>query len=316
MRKIKVLNETVWEGRASARAIEEWLNNFLRLDSSVDGYSEQLNALYLLSRFMYFGGREIRELLRSIYRDLYKYPIIEVIRQDHMDTIDFNLINSLFQGVLDNTRFLGVGNPSESGTHLLYYFRQENRLPKKLFINSYEIFERSRNPESTKLRYEEVERYVFIDDFCGSGSQASGYLSEIINEIRAIGSNIHVSYFMLCATSKGLKKVQDSKLFDDVKCILKLDDSFKCFAEVCRYFLEEDYSGEINKVFARDMCLKYGNEMFPVHPLGFDDCQLLIGFHHNTPDNSIPIFWFDDTNVREWIPIFRRYPKYYDWGIV
>jgi transposase InsO family protein len=33
--------------------------------------SERLHALFLLSQFMYFGSRELRELLRALFRDLY-----------------------------------------------------------------------------------------------------------------------------------------------------------------------------------------------------------------------------------------------------
>ena len=47
-----------------------------------------------------------------------------------------------------------------------------------------------------------------------------------------------------------------------------------------------------------------------VNPLGYDNCQLLLSFFHNTPNNSLPIFWFEDEQV-EWKPMFRRYPKIY-----
>ena len=42
--------------------------------------------------------------------------------------------------------------------------------------------------------------------------------------------------------------------------------------------------------------------------LGFKDCQLLLGFNHNTPDNTLPIFWYDEKNYN-WYPIFKRYKK-------
>ena len=41
----------------------------------------------------------------------------------------------------------------------------------------------------------------------------------------------------------------------------------------------------------------------------FRNGQLLIGFHHNVPDNTLPILWFDSPNA-DWRPIFRRYPKW------
>ena len=58
------------------------------------------------------------------------------------------------------------------------------------------------------------------------------------------------------------------------------------------------------------MCWKYGKTMLgEKHALGFEDSQLLLGFHHNIPDNTLPIMWFDGPDRVPWKPIFRRYPK-------
>src|SRR5688500_8433491 len=94
MSKLKLLDETIWEGRAKGPFIKEWLSNF---EEDKPGQpSERLHMLYLLRHFMYFGDRQIRELLKSLYRDLYKYPIIEKIRKSNNNTDDVNLINQEF----------------------------------------------------------------------------------------------------------------------------------------------------------------------------------------------------------------------------
>ena len=138
LRKIKKLHETIWEDKCDGVAVNEFLGQF---DSHTDPkQDEQLQVAYLLSKFIFFGRREIRELLRSLYRDLYKYPLIADIRMANSRTRDPTVIEPEFQRRQRKTRFIGIGNPSESGVHLLYYFRQENRLGKKLFINAYEIW--------------------------------------------------------------------------------------------------------------------------------------------------------------------------------
>jgi hypothetical protein len=48
--KIKTLNETVWEHRASRPVVEDWLSNF---DAAGN---DRLQALFLLAHFMYFGS--------------------------------------------------------------------------------------------------------------------------------------------------------------------------------------------------------------------------------------------------------------------
>ena len=304
--KIKTLNETIWENRAKEPAITEWLDNFTSTKTA--GQDELTHALFLLSNFMYFGDREIRGLLKALYRDVYRYPIIEFIRRSNHDTLDSSLIDPLFKTQLSATRFLGVGNPSESGCHLLYYFRQENNLPKDLFIHTHQIFTRNTGSGSVQLRDAKVLRYIFIDDFCGSGKQGSEYSKDIVEDIKKLNPDAFVAYYVLFATKKGIDKVRNETKFDSARAIYELDSSFKTFSPDSRYF--RNRLPEIDPIFCERMCKLYGERMVvPVHALGYENSQLLIGFHHNTPDNTLPIIWFDDPGHLPWKPIFRRYPK-------
>jgi hypothetical protein len=301
--KIKTLNETVWEHRANWPAVERWLGNFSA--DQPGEKSERLHALFLLSQFMYFGSPELRQLLRSLYRDVFAYPILESIRRANADTTDRRLIGSKFSGEMRATRFLGIGNPSESGTHLLYSFRQENGLPKGLFINSHEIFLRGPNGERL-LRDSRVTRYVFLDDICGSGQQAGQYSEDVLKELKALQPQARACYYVLFATSEALDAIRRNTYFDDVQAVFDLDPSFRCFAADSRYFVEPP--PDIDKGFAEAMCNRYGRQLTPQNPLGYRNCQLLIGFHHNTPDNTLPIIWYERSGAR-WTPIFKRYPK-------
>jgi hypothetical protein len=306
--KVKVLNETIWEQQAEGPAIIAWLDNF---SDSAGGLAEeqQLHALYLLSRFMYFGRREMRELLRALFRDQYKYPVVEALRRANADTTDFSFLESAFKAELQRTRFLGVGNPSESGTHLLYYFRQENGLTSELFINTHEIF--TRTTGGVAFRESTVSRYVFIDDFCGTGTQATRYSRAIVEEIKALNRAVEVSYYALFATVSGLETVRDRTRFDRVDSVFELDESYKCFGPDSRYF--RNPPNGLAKDVAEKIGRMYGSVLLPAHPLGFNDGQLLVGFYHNTPDNTLPIIWYAGPNA-PWVPIFRRYPKLYNWG--
>ncbi len=304
--KIKTLNETVWERRATEPAIEEWLANFA--DSHPPDLNEREHALFLLSNFMYFGSRQIRELLKALFRDIYRYPIVETIRRSNGDTIDSQIIDPLFKAELARTRFLGVGNPAESGCHLLYYFRQENGLPKTQFIHTHEIFSRVPGRPQRQLRDATVKRYIFLDDFCGSGKQGTEYSRDIVEEIKQLNPDAFVAYYVLFATTQGISKIKNETAFDAAKAIYELDSTFKCFSTDSRYFRAPP-SG-VDRGFCEGMCRKYGATMVGApHVLGFDDSQLLIGFHHNTPDNTLPIIWFNEPSGVPWKPMFRRYPK-------
>jgi hypothetical protein len=306
--KIKVLN-TVWENQADQPTIDAWLDNFR--DAAVGPADRQdLHALYLLSRFMYFGRDQMRELLRALYRDLYRYRITESIRRTNGDTTDESFLREQFSQALARTRFLGVGNPSESGTHLLYYFRQENRLAKNLFINTHNVFDRA-GSKIPVLRDQTVNRYVFIDDFCGSGDQGVKYSSEIVEDIKRLNPVAEVAYYVLFATNTGLDHVRQNTAFDIVDAVFELDETYQCFGASSRYFGSPP-SG-VDRTFAKGMAYHYGATLVPAHPLGYMNCQLLIGFYHNTPDNTLPIVWFAEGNPH-WVALFRRYPKLYGAG--
>jgi hypothetical protein len=303
--KIKTLNETVWERRATEPAIEDWLDNFAAPNSL--SFDERIHALFLLSNFMYFGSRQIRELLKALYRDLYRYPIVQKVRRANNDTLDSNIIDPLYKAQLNETRFLGVGNPSESGCHLLYYFRQENGLPKNLFIHTHQVFTRV-SSGTLKLRDPSITRYIFIDDFCGSGKQGTEYSKDLVEDIKRLNPNAFVGYYVLFATAHGINKIKHQAAFDAAQAIYELDTSFKCFSSESRYF--RPAVPGIDLTFCERMCREYGDKMVAgAHALGYEDSQLLIGFHHNTPDNTVPIIWFDQPGRLAWKPIFRRYPK-------
>ncbi|API56107.1 hypothetical protein BMW22_29705 (plasmid) [Rhizobium leguminosarum] len=302
--KLKKLTETTWHGRILEPDINRWVSQFAKApDIDTD---EQLHALYLLGNFIYFGQTEIRELLKSLYRELFRTPAIHAIRRAHGDTTDWNLLETEFDKYQSTTRFLGVGNPSESGVHLLYYFRQENDLPRSLFIHSHQIFSRdtSASVPALRVRNEDIETYVFIDDLCGSGTQAAEYSQDIVEPLRKLKPDVKIHYLILFATADGLKAIRDLKQYDNVTAIYELDHSFSSLEPASRIFSHPDTPFDRAKVKAT--CEKYGSNLWAAHPLGYKNGQLLLGFNHNTPDNSLPIFWRETST---WRPIFKRYHK-------
>lgn len=305
--KIKTLNELLWGHRITNPVVDQWLSNFA---GELPDSREKIHALYILSCFMYFGDKEIRALLKALFYELFKCRIISDIRRRNNDTSDFDFINKEFTKELKMTRFLGIGNPSESGCHLLYFYRQENLLDTKLFANESDILQISRNAKGeliAKLRQPEIKRYVYIDDFCGSGQQVSEYLFERTKLIKDLKSDVELCYYVLFGCSSALRTIRDTQNFDSVDAVCELDDSYKCF-QSDRYFKE--YGDKLDKNFAKNMCQTYGDKLFPAHPLGYKGCEFLIGFYHNVPDNTLPIIWSEGNGDDiKWHPIFKRYPK-------
>ena len=301
--KIKVMADVAWDSKCDWPTITAWLAQFNGA-STIPAKEEQLCMLHLLSNFIYFGSREIRELLRAVYRDLFRYKIVEKLRKDHGSTGDHVLLNKLFSRELKATRFLALGTPAESSSYLLYPFRQINELSKSLFAEHGQL-----KVTGTGLRsgHTRLHRIVFIDDLCGSGDQVTEYAGPIVQTWKDNGVDAQCLYYVLFASSHGLREVRSLGLFDDVACIYELDDDFRAFSSRSLLFRGDPPS--LDRARSRKVAKTYGARLAPRMPLGYKDGQLLLGFEYNTPDNTLPVFWFDEPQGPAWISLFPRYSK-------
>lgn len=137
---------------------------------------------------------------------------------------------------------------------------------------------------------------------------------------------------MMFGTTNGIDIVRNAtlknsevKLFDEAEAVMELNESYRCFSDDSRYF-----NDDVSKEQVRKMVFKYGEKLmvkivekdYPKKSekerkvivehsaLGFGDCQLLLSLYHNTPNNTLPIIWYDEDD-EEWTPIFKRYNKVY-----
>lgn len=307
--RITVLNERVWENRNQWPHVEAWLANF-------DGRAgfepdvEKLHALFLLSQFLFIGSAETRVLLHSVYRDLFLIPLIQEVRVALGGSRDPMIVEAAVGEALAKTRFLGVGNPSESGVHLLYYFRQENCLTKELFLDSAAVFKSTLGEDGKierALAYPDVERYIFVDDVCGSGDTAAKYSEGIVTELLALKPGAKLHYLAMFATRKGIEKVRTTKFGASSGAVFELDDSYSCLSAGARIML--DAPPHIDAAILEKVAMSYGELLWPACPGGWDNNQLLLGFQHNTPDNTLPIMWAEGSPSLPWTPAFKRYAK-------
>lgn len=306
VKKIQSYIKTIWHSKVDQNKLESWLNNFNNNDSEIEE-KEKLNMLFLLSKFSYLGEKEIRILLKSLYRDLYKVPIIQNIRKKCNDTLILDIINKEFSKEFKLTKFVAVGGVSESGSMLMMPFRQENSIPEGKIVGQESIFETVRNNGliEKNIKYKSISKYIFIDDFIGSGLQGKTKLKDDVKLLKQKRNDLEINYYVLVATENGLKVLRELKLFNSVEAVFVLDNTFKIFDENSRYY-KISYP-KIESTFSKETSIKYGQSLVTKNnALGFGDCQLLLGFSHNTPNNTLPIFWGEKNN---WKHIFKRFAK-------
>lgn len=300
--KVKVFNETVWDRKASISKINPWLENFEEKDRE--------DLLFLLTQFIFLSKFQISNMLISIYRDFIKYSIVEEFRLKNSNTLDYKLITDNLNSKLLKTRFVPIGNPSESSSNLMYEFRTINGLSKNLFIEQSTI----------NSLTDDLENFIFIDDICGSGTQVKLYTKKVIENIKCKYPSAKIHYYTLVASEMGIDSVLRLNWFTSIDTVMKLDDSYKCFSPESRFF--KNNNGIIDIANLKRICEKHGFKLIESillkggqagshaihHQLGFNDSQLLIGFDHNTPDNTLPIFWYNE-DIISWSAIFPRKHK-------
>ena len=309
--KLRVLVEHAWDGEIKWPIVEAWLNNFT--GEYLEKGEEKEYFLFFLTKFIYFSKPLMRQMLRALFRDHIKSPLCQRIRRNLGDTYKRSDIINLYEQEIRATRFVGMGNPAESGAHLLYYFRQINYLPKDFFVDMAGAFDKNFDPlkreTKTSPRDANVRRYVFFDDLVGSGSQAESYLSQLLKEVKKDNAHLDFRFISLFSTKQGLKVLNKPSLFNGkATCLFELDDSYKAFSDVSRYFASPPEWFDRDKLEGLTHC--YGTKLYPRFPLGYKNGQLLLGFSHNTPDNTPPVFWCEGHRV-PWHPVFIRYDKIY-----
>lgn len=308
--RITVLSERAWENRNTWPSVLAWLNNFDGR-AGIDPEIEKLHALFLLSHFLFVGGAETRVLLRAVYRDLFMVPLIQEVRQNLGGSRDCQAVTAGVATALNRTRFLGVGNPSESGVHLLYFFRQENALSKELFLDPAAMFTTIVAPDGTTSRTvsnPDIDRYVFVDDVCGTGDTAVEYSKNVLTELASQLPNVKLHYLAMFGVKKGMDRVRQSTRFGaNSAAVFELDETYQCLSDRSRILHARP--AHIDPSTLANVALTYGALICPLHPGGFEGNQLLLGFQHNTPDNTLPIIWGEGSDAMPWTPAFKRYPK-------
>ena len=297
--RIQTLSETVWEGRARKQALADWLEGFSGQSCSAD--AEQTYALFLLQQFIYFGQAEIEALLYALFRDHVLYPKIQGLL-DVDPRMNENVLREELQRQVYKLRIVPVGGVSESATMLTYRLAKVAKLPPKLIQSMADVAGKVRARKST------VEHVIMIDDFVGTGRQVSKKHGKDVALLRRRG--VRVDYVTLVAMEEGMESLEKLDIFDRIAAGVLLDRSYN-IQEAGSHFLEQL---QHHKPHSSAECLKcvqhYGALLDTEHPLGFNDSGAMVGFSHNTPNNTLPIFWKRmSRGALKWRPLFERSAK-------
>jgi hypothetical protein len=177
------------------------------------------------------------------------------------------------------------GSVGESGDRMIHEFRMANSMTRKqfnyLFIHRSELVQNKIGPEDT---------VVLIDDFSGTGKQASDSWREIFRELLAGGPRVIL--VLVAATASAIQRIREETDME-VRCCNRLQNSDNIFAAECDHFTDEE----------KTVLLRYCRKANKVAPRGFGDCGLVLVLVHRCPNNTIPVL---HANHEDWVGLFPR----------
>ncbi len=266
-----------------AVAINHILDEWGFAPSSPNRVAKHTEVLFWLENFV---PSEIADAVQLLTKLQYKSE--HVVRRS-IDALARELPSILGEGIRA-TRFFQLGlSPSDSGGLYLYDYRKALGLDDGQFPQrSFSDFEAS------------ASAMVFFDDIIGTGSQATRFFLDHLGHLR-----IPLYYVALFGFENGVRRVRSEAGFADVLVGMQLSDEERAFTPETRVFADP-----VERERIRTLASKYGQVLFPRHPLGYDDSQALLVFPHTVPNNTLPVIWAGPENEKEpgviWNPVWRR----------
>lgn len=283
----EILNITnkplIYKGKEiTSDEIRKWISQF-------DDIIDQRIIFKILQNFKLYTELDIRQCFKTLYTSVKK----EFKANNKVRILDSQKKkrDDIIVSYLDNS-------PAKGGSYFIKLFADENSI----------YFENACTPNNLEKRISEknnINILLIIDDFIGSGGtmikNIDNYFTEdfckSLNEKKIITIFGAVTGY-LEAKEKIQQKIDDLKITAKVLIIDVLNESDKCFCTSSTIF-----ANNAERKRAESICKYQGGILEPKAPLGFSDCQSLIAFPLNCPNNTLPIFW---KKTEQWMPIFER----------
>ena len=251
--------------------------------------TEQKLMFNLLKNVRFYDLPKIKEAFRSLHSTVQrniaqKGGVRSADRRDRRDDI---LLSSF-------------GSPAQSGPSYARIYANEN----KIYVDNAVSLDKISDVLEEKSH---IKAIVFVDDIIASGNSAVcslNTLNEICGELLE-KQEVKIFISAICGLYHiGIENLENAieNVPFEAEVIVSdlLTEKDQCFSPVSEVFGSSD-----ERERAKRIVLEYGKLLQKKHPLGYEDSQLLVAFHDNCPNNTLPILWCESKKIR-WIPLFKR----------
>lgn len=317
-----------------------WLSQFKSLEERIAAYK------FIRTNLVYFSADEVRSLVSRAFPEII-VPYIMQLTSKVIGTKQYQvgkIVNSTtFRRLLRQSLFLGLSD----GAQIDFLRRSNNsKIYNEQVFQTYDLSKRrvenmlrelekdlkTINPNGLSDEDRKFKIVFLLDDFSASGlsyvrnefegnnpygGKIARFLYDLEDEssptARLVNYNdVRVCIVLYLATDKGIKALKEKigsgfQSFRDkieVKSVYSLKDEISITNNVDRNFLDmlKNYYDPVIETSH----YKKGKHRCPY--LGYDECGLPLILSHNTPNNSLPILWFDEN--MKYIGLFPRISRH------
>lgn len=271
----KLVQTQVWNGIKEQR-LDNWLG-------CLKNHDAELLSAYLLDNLCFRSHEQFNSMLDTLFLNIYctltdtthDECLVERLRKKPKTLSD--------NGIRLTPVMSHSSPPTKSGPYIL-------RLAQRRFgiHNDWLIW-----PDQIDT-VDSLTELIFVDDFCGSGKQFTDFCDGInLRKLVSLNPKLHVTYLVATAHINGIKKIKDDLPFVNVKFAERLGEATSVLSGACfaRYQIE-GFEQQVIEQY-QQVIQKSGLPTSGKLANGYGDLGLAYAFSHATPNNTLPIFWFD-----------------------
>lgn len=278
----KLIDLGLWP--VSQSRFDGWLRQFC-------GQDERFFAASLLNQLTLRTAKQFESGLRALFRGSVSSEIFP-------DDDDLALATKLAGRAEPRIRLVPVicetDPPTKSGPLVLRRLQRILRINSKWMVWPWQA--------SALIDEGKVDHIIFVDDFLGSGRQFEKFAGQWGFSERRTGAKY--VYAPVASHASGLKHIAENLGFVKVVTTERLHGADEFFSEGAWKTIGQ---GAITAADAKDWYLQFAKRK-EVEPkstgvLGMGDLALTFGFAHSTPNNCIPLLWYESA---QWQPLLER----------
>ena len=285
-----LINSGIWDGVTQVR-LDTWMKNFTTETGRYFGACV-LDALIFRSE----------KQTVALMEQMFQRTIPDLIRRcpppDPSSSSWLELLRSplSFSGSDPLLRIVPVirwdDPPAKSGPALARLYRRHLLLNQEWMIWPWQI---------PRARQVGIKRFLFIDDFLGTGEQFCDFARQF--NLSANLQGCYAVYAPLVAHKVGMAEVE--KYIPDlhVVAVEVIGNTYSLFSEESPWFGDGVNSPSAARQYYDGLVAQLQFPLKREAMRGYGHLSLAYAFHHATPDNCLPIIWSEGHN---WKPLLQR----------